>query len=831
MRSAVSTSIELGKTKHGFGFALLGMLATCATAASQTPDSRPEISSLGPAGGQSSMTTTYGALGFRLWNPRNQELQARILTFYDGASGKQYGCDVWAPPNAMRWSWFCMGPTEHPPTNSQIVLKSVLLERAGDKQQLLRSVNDQPLITSLTAFEGHDQITTLMTDTDVSDGLQRPVSPQELIRAAELRELLQVIRHDSGLSSRLNTVRQQFLLPVPEAYEGIDQFVLASDRISADPDGRRALREWLERGGRLWIPLDLVQQKTVTDLLGDILNFQVIDRTSLMAVRFERGPGNPYLEKPETLKFDQPIDFVRVLAPEQQVFYTVDGWPAAFLTEVGRGRVLFTTLSGRAWTRPRERTDPPARYQEFPFLPISRSPLEFLAREILLRPERPLFTEADLRPYISSQISYPVVSRAIVLVVFGMLFLGLALASIVFGKRGLLEHMAWLGPTLAVGATAVFFLLGERSRSEVPPTMVVAQIVNAEPGTGDAQASGLIGVFQPGREPSTVIGAQDGGQFDLDVSDLEGTVLRRVQTDVDRWHWENLELPTGVRLAPFKQTLPIHEPMKAAVRFGPKGMEGHVESGPFHQLEDVLLAAPGRHALPVSINADGSLRPDGADSLESGHLLTSSLLSDSQRYRQSLYEKLFAVPQPRYLASRSMLLAWAEPLDMHFTLVEGARTTGTALLTIPLQFERTPPNTPVVVPGTFVECLKVSGDGRLAQPATAARFPANVKLHFQLPASVLPMTVENARLTVKLQTPLREVVISGFVDGALVPLRRMTSPIGTEKIEITDPRMLQLDPRGALYVNIEVGDARSDVEQDLWRLEWATLEVHGRTHE
>lgn len=81
-----------------------------------------------------------------------------------------------------------------------------------------------------------------------------------------------------------------------------------------------------------------------------------------------------------------------------------------------------------------------------------------------MRRERPLLTADDVRPEVTSQIGYQVVSRATVLVVFGILFAGLSLAALAFGKRGLLEHMGWLGPTLALATTAAFFWLGERSR-------------------------------------------------------------------------------------------------------------------------------------------------------------------------------------------------------------------------------------------------------------------------------------------------------------------------------------------------------------------------------
>ena len=811
-----------------FVFAALSILAASAMAAAQDRDQQPRLMGMSPAGGRTFMTNSYGAVDFRLFNPRDKDIEAEILTFYDGAPERRYGRKVWVPANASIWSWFCVGPPGKPTNAWDIELESVLLDHSGSSPVLVKSAQNQPLTSNIMPFEGKNQITTLLIDSDIADGSQPTGSPEEALIATELRELIFSIRHELHFSQRLNVVRRRFLPPIAEAYEGIDQLVLASNRISADVGGRQALREWVQRGGRLWIPLDLIQQETVNDLLGDILNVNVIDRTSLTSVRFETGPGNPYLLTPQTTEFEKPVAFVRALAPQQQVFYTVHGWPAAFMTELGRGKVVFTTVGPRAWTRPRQAGDPPSTYRDFPSLPVPLVPMQFLAQEILMRTDQPLLETGDLKPFVEAQIGYQVTNRVTILLVFGLFFVGMAIASIVLGRRGSLEHLGWLAPLFAIGAAGAFLLLGERSRSAVPPTVAVAQVVLTEPGTGDAQATGLIGVFQPGLEPSTVIGAADGGQFDPDFSGLEGRVYSRVQTDLDRWHWANLELPTGERLAPFKYTVPIKKPIKAVVRFGPQGVEGHVDSGAFHPLEDILLTTPGRHALPMSLSEDGSLHPDGEDSLQSGHLLTSGLLSDRQRVRQSIYEKVMTSPQPR-LAGRSLLLAWTDPVDTHFTFVTNARTTGMALLAIPIQFERTPPESPVTVPFTFVDCMKVGGDGRLIPAPTESRMPSNTKLRFQVPDAVRPLTIENARLSVRFNVPLREVTISGFAGAKQVPLRRMSSPNGTEQIEITDPRLLQVDSSGALYVNIEVGDVHNEVDRDLWHIEWAGLEVRGRT--
>jgi hypothetical protein len=105
-----------------------------------------------------------------------------------------------------------------------------------------------------------------------------------------------------------------------------------------------------------------------------------------------------------------------------------------------------------------------------------------------------------------------------------------------------------------------------------------------------------------------------------------------------------------------------------------------------------------------------------------------------------------------------------------------------------------------------------------------------MRLRFQVPASVLPLAVEGARLTVKLHAPAREIVVGIVAGGSTAPLRRLTSPLGIEQVEINDPRLLQPDEQGTLYVGVEVSEARgANVGQELWRLESASLEVRGRT--
>jgi hypothetical protein len=628
----------------------------------------------------------------------------------------------------------------------------------------------------------------------------------------------------------VNTVKQRFLPSVPEAYDGIDHFVLASNRIADDVAGRRALRLWLERGGSLWVMLDRVESATVASLLGDELDFQVVDRVSLTRVQIGSGPANPHRTEDPASEFEEPVDFVRVLVSGKQILYTVNGWPAAFQIGFGRGRVLFTTLGARGWMRPRTVRDPRPPFRDYPHLPVALTPFEFLATELHPRHEGPALTADELRSYVTDQISYRVVTRNKVLLVFGLFFLILAIASVAFAKKAWLEHLGWLGPALALVAAGVFVGIGERSRGAVPPTVAVAQIVDAIPGQDEVDMTGYLGVYQPAPSTST-IGAQQGGDFELDLAGLEGRVVRRVQTDIDRWHLENLELPAGVRLAPFRHTVRTSKPVEATVRFGPEGVEGRLHAGPFCQLEDVLLSTPGAHTVTVRLAPDGSFQATSADELYAGQVIDTGLLSDRQRARQILYKKFLAEPQPRSISDRSLLLAWAEPLDMGFSLVPSARVTGSALLTVPLQFERVPRGSPVTVPGAFVDCRRIANDGRPLPPAVESHLAATVRLRFQIPHSVWPLVIESARLTVKVHAPAREVIVSTFADEQSVPLRRLKSPVGVEQVEILEPRLLRTGAQGILYMTIAMGEIQGGDSQDPWRIENVGLEVRGKTSE
>ena len=279
--------------------------------------------------------------------------------------------------------------------------------------------------------------------------------------------------------------------------------------------------------------------------------------------------------------------------------------------------------------------------------------------------------------------------------------------------------------------------------------------------------------------------------------------------------------------------------------FGPEGLTGTLDAGPFESLADAVIATPSHANLSVELEASGRLHAGADDVLAPGQFIAASVLSDEQRRRQAIYAQVLDGELPREFPDRPTLLAWARPLDMQFTFPDQTTRAGSALLTVPLEIERTPPGTRVVIPLPFLDYRSVRGP--LREPSTAysnathewieARTPSEIYLRFQLPRQVLPIRLDRARLVVRINAPSRTVQLLGFAGQRWVSLATWNRPVGGSPLEITDPELLELDDRGGFLLGIAVApDRSSDAGTSLvpglgsaWRIEAVELEVEGET--
>jgi hypothetical protein len=812
---------------------LTGIFAAAAIATLCLADRAPAAEPLpnyarsdGAAGIQQYVPGRWGMIAVDLVNPADRPAEVLSALYFPGQPGLQYGRRLWLPAASRRSSWYpVLVPANLPSDKSRAEVKSLLaVQAAGGKDVLSGSRDGQMLHTGMLSVVHERMVTAAVLDDD----------------DAHTHGAIAAMRQSRDLSVLVPTLRDP-MPPDAETLDGLDQLVVASDRLVEDAACLIAVRRWLHGGGRMWILLDRVQPATVGQLLGDAMRFHAVDRVGLTQVQFE-GSGSGRSEDEQVREFEEPVDLVRVVGPDLAPTHKVNGWPASFWQRAGRGRVLFTTLGARGWIRPRVPGDlkPKNSAQDIPN--VATGPLANLASEFMQPRERPPLEPQAFRELVSDQIGYRIVSRQVVSWTLGGFCFALLMAGLVLARVGRLQWLGWIGPALALAVAVSLVLMGRASRTAVPPTAAIAQLVEVTPGVEDVRVTGFMALYHQ-NEQAGPLGAQRGGIFLPDMAGLGGVARRMVWTDFDRWHWENLALPAGVRTAPLTYATEMGRPIRARASFGPEGLAGSFSAGPFQDVGDAIVAAPMGRSMAVHLDPDGSFTAGPRDMLAAGHYLGETMLSDRQRGRQQIYQRMLQGGKPPKYPDRPMLLAWASPLDMRFLLAEDVRPSGEAVLAVPLEIERPAPGTRVAIPPPFLPYESVAMPGELVGSATFNNLQgkwigpltdaSRIVLRFQCPKELLPLRPEKALITVKLNAPSRKLEIFGLDGDRPVSLTRFQSPLGTVPWAIDRADLLRLDPEGGLRLGLHVGTFEGQASINAthvgWKIDDVYLEVTAET--
>ena len=443
------------------------------------------------------------------------------------------------------------------------------------------------------------------------------------------------------------------------------------------------------------------------------------------------------------------------------------------------------------------------------------------------------------------QIGYRIIGRNWIIAILGTFCLVLLLAGAWLRRGGQSERMVWIGPALAA-ITAVFLVaIGTRSKHEVPSTVAMAQIAHIESGIEELRITGVASIFNQ-NEYDREIGSTRGGVLVPDMTGLGGKTRRMTWTDLDAWHWENLTLPSGIRVATFQTKAKSDRTIEARGSFGPAGFTGTIHAGPFTEVSDAIIAMPSHRNLAVNLDPHGGFSAGPDDLLAPGHFINRALLTDRQRRREEMYGQLLDPGGPVSYPTRPMLLAWASPLDLGFVVSRGARQVGWALLPIPLKMDPVPPDTEVVIPSTFVDFRQVVGLDEHASSDYSnyrrdwlvKRTASRIWLRFQMPKEVLPMAIKQGTLKLNINAPSWNAHVCGASDMRQVPLRTLPGPVGLFRVAIRDPRVLALDEDGGLLLGIMVDQDDDDElaapdgsrkQGAPWNIESVQLEVSGVT--
>lgn len=788
----------------------------------------------------------WGLVGVAIANPTDQPVDLLSAHFFPSDPDLQFARQLWVPPQAKRSTWYPVRPPRGPVKSASIPVKSILVDRATQPETYLRDYAGALVREGLLPARSKAEAVTGM----VGDGDDE-----------QLGLMVQVARVAFRMSPRMSWLGQEGLPPIAEGLDALDNILIASDQLFAEPAGAAALRHWLHRGGRAWVQLERVAPAAVSQLLGEDFPCTIVDRVGLTRWQFvnERNPEEPdsnvteMLENPDARleksegnaeqairTFEAPVDMVRVVAPGSRPLHTIDGWPASFWRRCGRGWVLFTTVSPRGWVEYRPETDKQRHSSDNPVAKyMDTDPLQFLAAAFLKKGAAAPIEPAAFAPLLTGEVGHHILGRGMVLLILGGFCAGLLGTGFWLQRRGDLAHLGWIGPLAAVGTAVLLFALGWLMRSQVPPTAAVAQFVEAIPGVPEADVSGMMAFYSLGdTEPR--LGAEHGGVFVVDRSAQTGSTRRMVWTDLSRWHFENMPLSAGMHWAPFEQSRALDEPLSARVTFGPDGVIGTLRTGPWQKPSDALLALPSRRNVSVRFTGEDRFVATPEDQLAPEAYLASGLLSDEQRRRQDVYRDLLGKRLGMFPAQPT-LLTWTEPDDLGFTYVEGARRSGSALLAVPLQIERPAPGTHIRIPAAFLTHQSIVRPGfallfsfKKNEWVTQLARPARTMLRFQLPSELLPVRIERAVLHVDVQAQGYPFdVLSGPDKWEVLATRN--SPVGRLRFDLDRADVLQPDANGSVHLGLAVGDvqkkARPDEKQGEWRITDAQLELIGRIPE
>lgn len=810
-----------------------------------------------PFGIDAYVPNKWGGLNVQLMNPTQQPAELLSTTYFEGQPTLQFGRRIWVPPRSRMQTWHPILVPDAGPEVTTFDLRTLVMDANQPRDVMIRSDSGSLQFDSILRRTNDTRIT----------GLIDSLSLEPDANSESAYDLLVLGRLESGLSRQIKLLPDRMVPVGEECLQSLDQLLIADNRVASDPVGLAAIRKWLFSGGHLWVMLDRVDPKVLEVLLGDEFSGEVVDRVGLNTVRLQaidlQGKSEVWSREHE-----QPVELVRMLVEGVEVAYRVDGWPAAFWKNCGSGRLLATTMSPHGWMRPRtsEEVAPRQSLRGLPgatrdimkeireqaaFEPskyIALPPFQELASEFLDASPKRLLADATLEPQMREYVGYSIPSRWLIVGLLIGLSGILAVAGAWLWRQSRLELMGVIGPGLAISVSLVLVTMGKQQRQAVPYSVANVQFVQTGFGTDDFQAYGIAGLFAPEAGTDSISG-QNGGVVLPDMTGQEGITRRMVWKDLGNWQWENLPETTGLRNASFQHSGSSPERIEASATFGPDGVTGHLKTSADRQPTDIIVATRvGR--MGVEMGDDGHFKIGTNNIFASDQYLAAELLSDEQNRRRQILKNLLTDPQRLDYPTVPQMLFWTNPWDLGFRFGESRHQFGSALVAVPIKFERPPVGTEMLIPGPLLNYYSTFGPDDEAPSGLwdnrrriwlEKAWPTFAWLRFQIPSALLPAQIQSGRLVVQVSGPIGKLEIAGAREKQTVPLKTWIDPVGTVTWDFTSDVLTGSTVGGSLLLRIAGGDpdrpelTNGDMEHgdktNFWRIESLKLDLRAKTIE
>jgi hypothetical protein len=784
----------------------------------------------------------WSVLDILATNRTDAEGEATIVVSFPGGDGRQFARRVWLPARGERMTWLPVRiPAEVPAGRTTMPMSVITVEGGDGDERLSRSDGG-------TGFVSEDLLRISDEPVRTATYLDRQVLDDAALVSARFDQwttTLTAARQAVQLSTNLSDLADDFLPPWPSALRGLDQILVASDRIATDTAGAAALRGWVRDGGRIWLALDAVRPETVALLLGDDCRLEVVDRVELddFVIDGVREDGSPITER---CTHDQPVDLVRVVTSHPDVVVRIGGWPAAIVVPYGQGEVVITALGPRGWLTP-DRKQP------------TESLRTLAAKLFRLRPGR--LDPGRLPRELEQRVGATVPRRALAAWVLGGFGAALVAVMALLFARGALAAIGVAVPLLAALATGAMLALARGRDAAVPAQIASAEVVRVAPRTAEANVDGLAAVYDTASRPVEWVGEQRhwtypraqrgtraGRLLFRDDERLEISQTTTHASSIDRvWLGGTESLARGT----------------ARARFTAAGVTGRLEVGgypPAADGADPFIVVSPSPAVAVRFAADGSFAAAPEDLLATDQYAAGTVLGDESIWRQEVVRTLLAIPggageqgatpaprvdpdaEPPPLQGRPWLCYWSSPDAEQWGLPDGFTRRWAALVVAELALDRTHGGERFRIPAPFLRPSLVAGqtgrsaafDARTGRWVSGLSRPTETVLRFQLPSEVVPCRIDGARLEVRVSAPARTMTVAAVGAGGEAGTQSVTNPEGAYVLPFTADQ-LEPDAAWGLTFRIAIGESRrdgppgdADVElTETWQIDHVHLTLDG----
>lgn len=755
----------------------------------------------------------WGAVTARVTNTNNSPAR-NLVVVTPSTGGLQYGRRIEIPPRSSfdaTWPIQVTGQKQPGPVDFRY-----LHFPGGEDDGVIRTRNSESELPSFSALASESAFGLAGYIPDMRDTERRDNF---------LMQMGQAYRFPKVGSGGLASFLARDISHHSDCLDPLDTLVLGDPLLPNHPMACDSIRNWLQRGGRLLLPVDIVGQEVVRALLGDSLPLTIVGETSANAVNLEINPDYPTAQYPTRSvprEFDEPVRYLRLIVGTGEVIWSIDGWPVAIRLPVGRGTVLLTAVDPQVFIVRRDTSEGGPDYQP---IESSRRMLETLFDG---RPD-PLISQPAALEHAATLVGYRIPGRttaAVLLSIFPILLLIIGSKLI---NRSAGEKLVWAVPALALLAALPALAVGLKIRSVAPDTLIETRILSAAAGSASVVSDGFASVYLP-TAMDLPVSSNAGSILDAKAESANLDYRRLIWDGAATSHWEHLNQPAGLKTYPLRAVRETAQPFSVTGTFDENGFLAQLQAPGFDNAEDFLAVGNSAERLSLT-RSQNTLRANPNNLLEAGQFRESTMTSEEQKQRNQLMQSIFKpTERMEMFPNQPSVLFWESSAD---TLLKfdspNLRAAQSTLVVLPIRWVPPPAGKSITILSPLMDMRSIEtatgGYGGVynnpRREWVALETPSQTLLEFLLPPVCRPFQLESATVQLNVRAGSRKLTLYGGAPDDLKVIGEFENALG--RISADVPLQLAANPalNGRFYLQIEVGpllgddpDASADGEQD-----------------